>query len=353
VHHLKQLGEDECWKVFKNHASKDGNLELNDELKEIGTKIVERCKGLPLALKTIGCLLHTKSSILDWESILESNIWDLPKEDTEIIPVLFLSYHYLPSHLKRCFAYCALFPKDYEFVKEELILLWIAENFLQCPQQIRNPEEIGEYYFNDLLLRSFFQQSSTERFETRVKRHFVMHDLLNDLAKYVCGDFCFRLKFDKGRSVPKATHPFSFAVNDVKCLDGLGSLTNAKRLRSFLPITEIGRTFLGGFHWQFKISIHDLFQMKFLRVLPFYRCWDLKEVPDSIGDLKRLYSLDLSYTKIQKLPDSICLLYNLLILKLNFCINLEELPLDLHKLTKLRCLEFKTTQVRKMPMHFG
>jgi len=354
VHRLKQLSEEECWKVFEKHASKYDNIELKDELKEIGRRIVEKCKGLPLALKTIGCLLRTKSSISDWQSILESNIWDIPKEDSEIIPALFLSYHYLPSHLKRCFAYCALFPKDYVFEKEELTLLWMAENFLECPQQIRQPEEVGEHYFNDLLSRSFFQQSSTERRQSRVIRHFVMHDLLNDLAKYVCGDFCFRLKFDKGQCIPKATHHFSFAVNDVECFDGFGSLTDAKRLRSFIPITEIGRTYLGVFHWEFKISIHDLFsKIKFLRVLSFYGCLDLREVPDSVGDLKHLHSLDLSCTQIQKLPDSICFLYNLLILKLNWCVKLEELPSNLHKLTKLRCLEFENTKVTEMPMHFG
>ena len=353
VHRLKQLREDECWKAFEKHASKDDNLELKDELKEIGRRIVEKCKGLPLALKTIGCLLRTKSSISDWQSILESDIWDLPKEDSEIIPALFLSYHYLPSRLKRCFAYCALFPKDYEFVKEKLISLWMAENFLVCSQQIRHPEEVGKDYFNDLLSRSFFQQSNIEWHESSVTRHFVMHDLLNDLAKYVCGDFCFRLKFDKGQCIPKTTRHFSFVVNDVKCFDGSGTLTDVKRLRSFFPITRIGRTYCSSYSWQFKILIHDLFsKLKFLRVLSFSACVDLKEVPDSVGDLKHLHSLDLSGTMIQKLPDSICLLYNLLTLKLNDCSSMEELPSNLHKLTKLRCLEFENTKVRKMPMHF-
>ena len=82
MHRLKQLREDECWKVLEKHASKDDNVELKDELKEIGRRIVEKCKGLPLALKTIGCLLCTKSSISDWQSILVSDIWDLPKEDS-------------------------------------------------------------------------------------------------------------------------------------------------------------------------------------------------------------------------------------------------------------------------------
>ncbi|KAK8469910.1 hypothetical protein PHAVU_004G008918 [Phaseolus vulgaris] len=333
---------DECWKVFKNHALKDGDLELNDELMKVGRRIVERCKGLPLALKTIGCLLRTKSSISDWKNILESEIWELPKEHSEIIPALFLSYRYLPSHLKRCFAYCALFPKDYEFVKEELILLWMAQNFLKSPQQIRHPEEVGEEYFNDLLSRSFFQQSS-------IVGHFVMHDLLNDLAKYVCADFCFKLKFDNEKCMPKTTRHFSFEFCDVKSFDGFESLTDAKRLRSFLPISNPWRA-----KWHFKILIHNFFsEIKFIRVLSFRGCLDLREVPDSVGDLKHLQSLDLSRTGIQKLPDTICLLYNLLILKLNSCSELEDLPLNLHKLTKLRCLEFKDTRVRKMPMHFG
>nr|XP_007150966.1 hypothetical protein PHAVU_004G009300g [Phaseolus vulgaris]ESW22960.1 hypothetical protein PHAVU_004G009300g [Phaseolus vulgaris] len=341
VHLLKQLREDECWKVFENNALKDGDLELNDELMKVGRRIVEKCKGLPLALKTIGRLLSTKSSISDWKNILESNIWELPKEHSEIIPALFLSYHHLPSHLKRCFAYCALFPKDYEFVKEELILLWMAQNFLLSPQQIRHPEEVGEEYFNDLLSRCFFNQSS-------VVGHFVMHDLLNDLAKYVCADFCFRLKFDNEKCMPKTTRHFSFEFCDVKSFDGFESLTDAKRLRSFLPINSWRAK------WHFKISIHNLFsEIKFIRMLSFRGCLDLREVPDSVGDLKHLQSLDLSSTEIQKLPDSICLLYKLLILKLSSCSMLEEFPSNLHKLTKLRCLEFKCTIVRKMPMHFG
>ncbi|XP_068501514.1 putative disease resistance RPP13-like protein 1 isoform X2 [Phaseolus vulgaris] len=341
VHLLKQLGEGECWKVFENNALKDGDLELNDELMKVGRRIVEKCKGLPLALKTIGRLLSTKSSISDWKNILESNIWELPKEHSEIIPALFLSYRHLPSHLKRCFAYCALFPKDYEFVKEELIFMWMAQNFLLSPQQIRHPEEVGEEYFNDLLSRCFFNQSS-------VVGHFVMHDLLNDLAKYVCADFCFRLKFDNEKCMPKTTRHFSFEFCDVKSFDGFESLTDAKRLRSFLPINSWRAK------WHFKISIHNLFsEIKFIRVLSFRGCLDLREVPDSVGDLKHLQSLDLSSTEIQKLPDSICLLYKLLILKLSSCSMLEEFPSNLHKLTKLRCLEFVGTKVRKMPMHFG
>ncbi|RDX62985.1 putative disease resistance RPP13-like protein 1, partial [Mucuna pruriens] len=348
VHYLKHLHKDHCWQVFAKHAFQDDHPHLNAELKEIGTKIVEKCKGLPLALKSIGSLLRTKSSVSKWETVLVSKIWDLPKEDSEIIPALFLSYYHLPSLLKRCFAYCALFPKDYLFDKKCLIELWMAENFLQCPQQRKSPEEVGEQYFDDLLSRSFFQQSSI------FERHFVMHDLLNDLAKYVCGDICFRLGVDKANSIPKITCHFSFVINDVKYFNGIGSLPDAKRLRTFIPIPAYRKLIFVNDPWQCKISLHELFsKFKFLRILSLLRCSGLIEVPDSVGDLRHLRSLDLSGTDIRKLPNSTCLLYNLQILKLNFCQNLEELPANLHKLTNLRCLEFIATPLRKVPMHLG
>ncbi|WVZ14198.1 hypothetical protein V8G54_011764 [Vigna mungo] len=346
VHRLKQLEEDEGWTVFEEQALKGDDVELNDEKKEIGRRIVEKCNGLPLALKTIGNLLRTKSSLSDWKSVLKSDIWDLPKE-VEILPALLLSYQHLPSNLKRCFAYCALFPKNYEFDKDELILLWMAEGFLHYSPQNNNLEEIGEQYFDDLLTRSFFLRSN-------IKMHFSMHDLLNDLAKYVYAEFCFRLNFDKGDCVPKSTRHFSFALTDlmfcdVKCFDCFGSLRDAKRLRSFFPtiVHDYGKTLSSRF------EIREFSKLKFLRVLSLNGYYHIKEVPDCIGDLKHLHSLDLSRTMIQKLPDSVGLLYNLLILKLNYCSNLKELPSCLHKLTKLRCLEFEYTEVTKMPMHFG
>ncbi|RZB81690.1 putative disease resistance protein At3g14460 [Glycine soja] len=342
VHELKQLQEDHSWQVFAQHAFQDDYPKLNEQLKEIGIKIVEKCQGLPLALETVGCLLHTKPSVSQWVGVLECKIWELPIEDSKIIPALLLSYYHLPSYLKRCFAYCALFPKDHEFYKESLIQLWVAENFVQCSQQSNSQEEIGEQYFNDLLSRSFFQRSSREKC-------FVMHDLLNDLAKYVCGDICFRLEVDKPDSISKVRH-FSFVPQYNQYFDVHGSLYHAKMLRTFMPMPAPASRI---FTWGCTELVDELFsKFKFLRILSLFHC-DLKEMPDSVGNLKHLRSLDLSNTLIKKLPDSTCFLCNLQVLKLNCCYRLEELPSNLHKLTNLRCLEFMHTKVRKMPMHFG
>jgi len=106
--------------------------------------------------------------------------------------------------------------------------------------------------------------------------------------------------------------------------------------------------------WKCKMSLHELFsKFKFLRALSLSGCSDFREVPDSVGELIHLRSLDFSLSGIKILPESTCLLYNLQTLKLNYCRNLEELPSNLHKLSNLHCLKFVYTIVRKMPMHLG
>ncbi|MCI00623.1 disease resistance protein, partial [Trifolium medium] len=171
IHHLEELQEEHCLQLFSRHAFQDENPQSNPELMEIGKKIIGKCKGLPLSLKTIGSLLYTKSSLVEWKIILSSEIWDLPEEVSNIVPALRLSYDHLPSHLKRCFASCSLFPKDYVFEKEQLILIWMAENFLQCPQpqQSKSMLEVGEQYFDDLLSRLEVDEAQNV---SKVTRHF-------------------------------------------------------------------------------------------------------------------------------------------------------------------------------------
>ncbi|XP_015068683.1 putative disease resistance RPP13-like protein 1 [Solanum pennellii] len=166
------------WALFKRHS-----LENRDhpELEEVGRKIADKCKGLPLALKTAVGTLRCKSKIKEWRNILRSEIWD-QRFLSDILPALMLSYNDLPAHLKRCFAFCAIYPKDHEFCKDQVIYLWIANGLVKqfCS---------GNGYFDELRSRSLFERvlesgSKSER--------FLMHDLINDLAQTASSKLCIR-----------------------------------------------------------------------------------------------------------------------------------------------------------------
>ncbi|GLT39652.1 hypothetical protein SLA2020_138320, partial [Shorea laevis] len=233
VHHLQALSDDACLSLFARHALGASNFDGHPILRGIGEEIVKKCKGLPLAAKTLGGLLRGKVNYDEWGDMLRSNIWDIPKEKGGIIPALKLSYHHLPSHLKRCFAYCAIFPKDYEFDKNELVLLWMAEGLIQEAKGEKQVWDLGLAYFHDLLSRSFFQRSNSN------KTLFVMHDLINDLAQSVAGDICFHfednLRDKLHASIEKLRH-LSFTRRQYDIFRRFEAFDPAKSLRTFIAL---------------------------------------------------------------------------------------------------------------------
>ncbi|XP_040994274.1 putative disease resistance RPP13-like protein 1 [Juglans microcarpa x Juglans regia] len=337
-YYLKPLPEKECWSLFVRHAFRGS---IHPELEAIGRQIVEKCKGLPLAVKTIGALLWSKVDADDWNKILKSEVWDM---STEIIPALRLSYKYLPSHLKRCFAYCSIFPKDYFFTKKKLVLLWMAEGFLKKSKD-KTMEQVGHDYFSDLESRLLLFKQSSPAFDLdfgMFGSRFGMHDLVNDLARFVSGQFTFRLEGGNSLQVTNKTRHLSIVENIPKTLE---ALYKAKGLRTFLPINSA--------FWNGTLPHDSLPMLRFLRVLSLVRNRNLTELPDSIGKIRHLRYLDLSLTRIRKLPDSICKLCNLQTLGLQNCLYLTALPRDMHKLVSLRHLFLNGSAITEMPLQLG
>lgn len=343
THDLKELSNDDCWLLFAKHAFTDGNFSSYSSLEAIGREIVRKCKGLPLAAKALAGLLRAKGNLKEWEKVLKSSLWNLSNDN--ILPALRLSYHYLPSHLKGCFAYCAIFPKDYQIPKEKLICLWMAEGFLDQPKGNKEAIELGEEYFQELMSRSFFQQSR------RIPRRFVMHDLINDLAKFVSGKFCIRLEDDNTCNVTQKTRYFSYLRTRHDALKRFETIYEAKLLRAFLPVSFLD-------YWIYEEIdskvMHDLLPMlERLRVLSLSHYDNIVVLPDSIGKLKHLRYLSFAGTPIKRLPESVCSLYNLQTLILNKCKDLVELPVNMVKLMNLCHLEITDTSLKEMPLHIG
>jgi hypothetical protein len=349
TYHLQELSNGDCLSLFTQHALGANDFSAHPTLQDIGEEIITRCKGLPLALKTLGGLLRTKRDRGEWEDILKSKIWNIPKGKSEIVPALMLSYHHLPSHLKRCFAYCSILPKDYEFEKEQLVLLWMAEGLIQTREDDhKQMEDLGREYFHDLFSRSFFQQSSIE------KSQFMMHDLINDLAQLVAGDTCFRME-DRIRGssekiLPKKARHSSYLGVEYDSNTKFKAFFELTCLRTFLPLMlpHPGYCYL-----THNVPLQLLPKLKCLRVLSF-NGYCIYELPDSIGDLKHLRYLDLSHTRVRGLPESTTTLYNLQTLILENCYYLKELPSKLGNLVNLRHLNIlNANKLEGMPPQIG
>ena len=193
-------------------------------------KIIKKCHGLPLAAKTLAGLLRCKQDEKDWKDMLNSEIWDLPKEQSRILPALHLSYHYLPAKLKHGFAYCSIFPKAYEFQKEELILLWAAEGFVGGLKRGEAIEEVDETCFGELLSRSFFQQSG------RNNSLFVMHDLIHDWHNLYPKNFVFGWKLDSKTMFQRGTRHVAYIREEPDVSKKFDPLCETDKLRTFLPL---------------------------------------------------------------------------------------------------------------------
>jgi hypothetical protein len=155
---LDVLSNNYCWELFRAKALPHGSVDKDKE--KIGRAIVEKCKGIPLAVKSLGYLCYQNSN--NWEAIRDSDIWaedrdDGPLVDTEVLPSLKLSYQYMPNYLKSCFAYCAVFPKGSHIEKSSLIQQWIALGFVRLTGQSFTEQQVGEIYFEKLLEMSFLQ----------------------------------------------------------------------------------------------------------------------------------------------------------------------------------------------------
>ncbi|KAL8509710.1 hypothetical protein ACS0TY_016793 [Phlomoides rotata] len=157
---LTMLTEEQCWLLFKLRAfGKENDQHPNLEI--IGRRIVKKCGGVPLVVKALGGLLRDKREENEWIRVEESHVWNLPEEENSILSVLRLSYRHLPFVLKRCFAYCAVFPKDYVFVKEKLIFHWMAHGCISSDGN-EDVEDVGDQIWNELAVRSFFQEVRTK-----------------------------------------------------------------------------------------------------------------------------------------------------------------------------------------------
>ncbi|PWA57091.1 Disease resistance protein [Artemisia annua] len=357
LHNVAVLSKEESWSLFKMLAFPGGGDEGENvwELEPVGREIVEKCKGLPLAVKTLGSLMSTKKKVNQWHLVNDKFMSEM--QDNGILTALRLSYDDLPPHMKICFAYCCLFSKGEEMSKDLLIKLWMANEFIPS-QGDASLYELGEEIFTCLVWRSFFHDVVEEDIDTG--ETCKMHDLMHDLAQYVRRHDCAVI--EPGKELITSNEVLHISLS---CRDFRFSKEDLKKLR---PI----RSMLV-FDNYYQSSIRQISGRVYLRVLYLNRIESsmlpesicklihlryliisdskIEVLPESIIYLQNLQTLKISRSRIKVLPESIIYLQNLQTLILEWCWRLRELPKGLRYMRNLQRLETHfSDELRYMPV---
>uniref|UniRef100_A0ACD5TCZ5 Uncharacterized protein n=1 Tax=Avena sativa TaxID=4498 RepID=A0ACD5TCZ5_AVESA len=302
---LSPLSDDMCWSIIKQKSafeSRGGG----EQFEEIGKTIAMKCGGVALAAKSIGhTLQYIKFS--EWESLRDSNIWTLHSlkdmSSTQVLASLKLSYSILPSYLKLCFAYCAIYPKGHKIVKDELIHQWVSLGF--------STWQLGERYIGHLLGLCFLEHSNSQ---SNIELYYeditllTMHDLVHDLARAAMDDEI--LVVSKDDNVEGNCYHYALLDDCSKPL--ISELSKIRSLR-FMKCD--------------KIKLHDaaFSPANSLRVLDLSECI-IHKLPDSIGVLKQLRYLKAPGVQHTTIPDSITKLSKLMYLDIHGSTAIVELP---------------------------
>ncbi|EYU34177.1 hypothetical protein MIMGU_mgv1a021147mg [Erythranthe guttata] len=324
IHQLNNLLDDECWSIIKAKAVGEGTI-IPSELETIGVQIAKRCRGLPLAAKVVAGLLRGKS-MDGWVSIQKNWLSDLTDENS-ISKILKLSFDHLSSpSLKKCFAYCSIFPKGFNMERKKIVELWMAEGFLHGTDM----EIVGNQFFDLLLQNSLLLQVVGRNDYYGDITYYNMHDLVHDLASSILIS-SVQVRYKCLQSSECESHDI---LNE-----------QASYLRSLLSND--------------KICVRMFSEFKSLHVLILMgNC--VEELPTSIGVLIHLRCLDISDTKTKCFPNSISELYHLQTLRASDV--LEALPNTMKNLISLRHLHIpkielppemgRLTSLRTLP-YFG
>ncbi|CAL4897167.1 unnamed protein product [Urochloa decumbens] len=271
-------------------ADKYSNAKCPDEqLVEVSDKILKKCAGVPLAILTIASLLASKGkNKLDWFEVCNSigvgleNSFDV--ENMRKI-LSFISYYDLPSYLRKCLLYLSVFPEDDEIDKDRLIRMWIAEDLIGYEKQGKSLFEVGETYFNELINKSMIQPVYDD-YEVVIRR-LCLHNSKED---HVTSETTMSMQQVRSASC---------------CLPAAINLMPELRSFNVLRVLDLQSCYLS-----------EAYSLKYLGTLFHLRYLGLmntriNHLPEEIGNLKLLQTLDISMNPILSLPTSIVQLRHL------------------------------------------
>ncbi|WCJ32478.1 Disease resistance RPP13-like protein 4 [Euphorbia peplus] len=359
IHQPKPLNKQESWLLFSKFAFSRcrGKCPPDDRFEIVGKQILEKCGGLPLAIKTIAALLAPKTnSLVQWTEI-KNNFHELTVggQIEMVTASLQLSYDELPTHLKQCLLCFSIYPEDFEIHAEQLIHWWIGEGLIQGKGS-KTAKEVGFEYLSDLVTRCLVGAVQRRDYDGRVYS-CKMHDMVRELTTKIAEEESFG-SFDEHSRQKLTGDPrwlgFTREMNTEP-------LRKSSRFRALLvmPRNEVtlGRNILCltslrvldlSLNQMENVSVDDLLvwicSLKRLACLNLSGVPGLTQLPNVVRNLRNLQILILNgCNNLVKLNPSIISLRKLVILDLGSC-GLQFLPKGIERLTHLQELSgFRVT----------
>ncbi|KAK6790875.1 hypothetical protein RDI58_009956 [Solanum bulbocastanum] len=127
-------------------------------MESLAKDMVEKCRGLPLAIVVLSGLLLHRRGLDKWQEV-KDQFWKNIIKFIEISCILSLSYNDLSTVLKQYFLYFGIFPEDQVLEAENIIRLWMVEGFV--PKGEERMEDVAEGFLNELIRRSLVQVVDT------------------------------------------------------------------------------------------------------------------------------------------------------------------------------------------------
>nr|XP_034925346.1 LOW QUALITY PROTEIN: probable disease resistance protein At4g27220 [Populus alba] len=337
---LRVLSENEAWALFKINA---GLRDEDSDLNRVAKEVARECKGLPIALVTVGRALRDKSAV-EWEvafdQLKKSQFLDMEQLDEQknAYACLKLSYDYLKHEkTKLCFLLCCLFPEDYNIPIEDLTRYAVGYGLHQDVESIEDARKRVYVAIKNLKACCMLLGTETEEY---VK----MHDLVRDVAIQIASS-------EKYGFMVKAGFGLKEWPTSNKRFEGCTVLSLMGNTLAELPeelVCPQLKVLLLELRWPLNVPERFFEGMKAIEVLSLKGgCLSLQSLQFSTN----LQSLLLMKCKCK---DLIWLrkLQSLQILVFRWCDSVEELPDEIGELKELRLLDLTGCQnLRRIPVN--
>ncbi|KAL3748257.1 hypothetical protein ACJRO7_009489 [Eucalyptus globulus] len=188
AYQVQCLTPEQALGLFENNIGKS-IVHSHPEIPELAESIVLECKGLPLALITVGQAMAGKDNPSEWRhalTTLRNRPHKLRGMVEEVYHILEFSYDSLNDTTRQaCFLYCCRFPEDYPIIQDNLIELWIGEGLLGDTSDVYHKRDEGASILGDLKRACLLESGPYNVYERATVK---MHDVICDMATWIARD---------------------------------------------------------------------------------------------------------------------------------------------------------------------